>query len=508
MGRLLALAAASWLAAASVLAAAPAAGVDFEAEQLGDAADAVPGDGACDTDAGVEGSQCTLRAAVQEANALAGPDRILLRPSRYTLSLRGAGEDGAATGDLDVTSALVVQGAGYTESLIDGRRIGDRVFDVRPGGSLTLLGAALMFGRAPKPERDSGAPAALGHGGCIRAEGPLTLDATHFYRCEAALDGGCVAALDDVGLADVLLASCRAKGEGGGLAVAAGAAATLARVTGAGCKAATGGGIATRGTLSLRNGTFTSNRSHLGGAVAALAAGSAAIARSTLHANGRSNLASPGPGAVAVTSSIVSGTKADCVGPVTSGGGNLESATACGFTGTNDQQDADPRLAPLDFDVGDVPSLALLPDSPAVDHGLDAGDACSDAEGDARALPPVLGASGAPALTDAGSFELGAGPAQPEIAPITADTAEVGVPYAFDVDTTLPARDVCRTFSLTAGPAGMTIDPATGVLAWTPGAGQLGANPATVAVDDPVGGSSSRSFLVTVSEPPAAAGAP
>jgi hypothetical protein len=488
----------------SWLAAAPAAAVDFEAEQLGDAVDAVPGDGACDTDAAVEGSQCTLRAALQEANALAGPDRILLRASRYTLSLSGAAEDAAALGDLDVASELTVQGAGYGDSLIDGRRLGDRVFDVQAGGDLSLVGAALMFGKAPKPERDSGPPATRGHGGCVRAAGPTALDRTHFYRCDAALDGGCIAALEDVALTDVLLASCRAKREGGGIAVAAGAMATLTRVTGAGCKASAGGGIATRGALSLRNGTFLSNRAQLGGAVAAFVAGNAAIAHSTLHGNGKSNLASPAPGAITVTSSIVSGTKTDCVGPVTSGGGNLESGSACGFTGTNDQQDEDPRLAPLDFELGDVPSLPLLPDSPAVDHGLDAGDACGDAQGDARSFPRVLGGAGTPALSDAGSFELGAGPAQPEIAEITADTAQVGVPYGFDVDTTLPARDVCRTFSLTAAPAGMTIDPATGVLAWTPGAGQLGANPATVTADDPVGGSSSRSFLVTVSAAPGA----
>lgn len=44
---------------------------------------------------------CSLREAVIDANA-DGADRILLPDGTYTLSLAGAGEDLAATGDLDL----------------------------------------------------------------------------------------------------------------------------------------------------------------------------------------------------------------------------------------------------------------------------------------------------------------------------------------------------------------------------------------------------------------------
>jgi len=44
---------------------------------LGDAAD-VTLDGICDTDTGTAGDQCTLRAAIQEANNLPGGKRLLL----------------------------------------------------------------------------------------------------------------------------------------------------------------------------------------------------------------------------------------------------------------------------------------------------------------------------------------------------------------------------------------------------------------------------------------------
>ena len=35
-----------------------------------------------------------------------GADTVLIEPNTYTLSIPGAGEDGAATGDLDITGPL------------------------------------------------------------------------------------------------------------------------------------------------------------------------------------------------------------------------------------------------------------------------------------------------------------------------------------------------------------------------------------------------------------------
>src|SRR5688572_28974328 len=43
---------------------------------LADAADAAVGNGQCDTDQATAGDQCTLRAAIQEANAIFGDDVI------------------------------------------------------------------------------------------------------------------------------------------------------------------------------------------------------------------------------------------------------------------------------------------------------------------------------------------------------------------------------------------------------------------------------------------------
>src|SRR5688572_7199830 len=132
------------------LGAGPASAAEIQTTHLGDAPDFDLGDGLCDSDPDTpnvdhdenpstpELGQCTLRAAVQTANAEPGPDTIRLRSARYLLSVSGPGEDAAATGDLDITSDVTIVGGAFQLSLIDGRRLKDRIFDVRPGGSLTF----------------------------------------------------------------------------------------------------------------------------------------------------------------------------------------------------------------------------------------------------------------------------------------------------------------------------------------------------------------------------------
>ena len=87
----------------------------------------------------------SLRAAIQEANALAGDDVIILPSGTYTLTRTGLSEDASFTGDLDVTSNLVIQGAGAGRTFIDANDI-DRVLDVRPGAKLLLSGVTIRNG--------------------------------------------------------------------------------------------------------------------------------------------------------------------------------------------------------------------------------------------------------------------------------------------------------------------------------------------------------------------------
>lgn len=94
------------LAAASFLSTSPAhAAVSFVVDDPADTFDRAPGDGVCADDAG----RCTLRAAVDETNALAGADVITLPAGSYRLTAR-----------LWLTDALSLHGAGSSFTYLDG----------------------------------------------------------------------------------------------------------------------------------------------------------------------------------------------------------------------------------------------------------------------------------------------------------------------------------------------------------------------------------------------------
>src|SRR5438445_10327441 len=80
----------------------------FTVNSTTDAVDANPGDGTCAT----AGSVCTLRAAIQEANAHAGDDTIDVPAGTYVLAIPPGGETTAAldasVGDLDITANATV----------------------------------------------------------------------------------------------------------------------------------------------------------------------------------------------------------------------------------------------------------------------------------------------------------------------------------------------------------------------------------------------------------------
>jgi CSLREA domain-containing protein len=145
-----------------------------------DAEDFSPGDGSCDANQSPAVS-CTLRAAVQEANALAGDDSISLPAGTYALTLAGI-EDLAASGDLDVDSAIVIEGAGAELSIIE-QTTEDRVFEVWfSPASLTLVGVTLRGG-------DAGTEISS-LGGGIRNLGQLSLDGVHVTGNTARLGAG------------------------------------------------------------------------------------------------------------------------------------------------------------------------------------------------------------------------------------------------------------------------------------------------------------------------------
>ena len=99
-----------------------------------DAVDANPGDGVCET---AVTDQCTLRAAVMEANALTGQDTITLPSNTYNLTISGEEEDLAETGDLDITDDLFLNGDSALTTIINGSG-NDRIFHIISTGSINV----------------------------------------------------------------------------------------------------------------------------------------------------------------------------------------------------------------------------------------------------------------------------------------------------------------------------------------------------------------------------------
>ena len=167
-------------------------------------------DGQCGAST-IGGRLCSLRAAIQQANALPGEShQINVAAGRYDLTLAGADEDAAATGDLDIAADVTIVGAGVPNGLcipgsaflpagvptpggctslpagvagtvIDGRGA-DRVFDV-VSGHVQISDLAIVGGRPPLR-----ADGTAESGGGIRNSGVLDLMNVVLDRNRA--DGG------------------------------------------------------------------------------------------------------------------------------------------------------------------------------------------------------------------------------------------------------------------------------------------------------------------------------
>src|SRR5918999_5015671 len=118
----------------------------FTVNNTRDEVDTNPGNGQCRTFSGA--GQCSLRAAIQEANASIGADWIYIQPGVYELEVPTLNEDLPETGDYDIHGSLTIakalDGAGQPlagDVIIDGgfppennaEAVGlDRLFEIHP----------------------------------------------------------------------------------------------------------------------------------------------------------------------------------------------------------------------------------------------------------------------------------------------------------------------------------------------------------------------------------------
>src|SRR5438105_7451678 len=161
---------------------------------------------------------CTLREAIQAANtdtavdqcpAGSGADVIKLGPNTYALSLTGARDDANATGDLDVTGPLTIEGTtSGAPTTIDAQSI-DRAIDVQAGAPATIENLTITGGRAPNGLL-LGANGLTG--GAIRAQSALTLTDVNIVQSQAGSGN-----VDTTGLVGGPGGTGHAGGDGGGV---------------------------------------------------------------------------------------------------------------------------------------------------------------------------------------------------------------------------------------------------------------------------------------------------
>ena len=387
----------------------------FLVTRVSDSVDESPGDGICRDSL----SRCSVRAAVMEANAWPGPDSILLPdesllPGTFSLTIAGRGEDAAATGDLDVTEHVWMKPDGFPTISLDKRTLdavgGDRLFHVRPGGSLELAGVILSRGDVGPSGEDGGGIlnetsmqlnqvlirdciAGRHGGGIFSTPGAyLELDESTVYRNRAAERGGGIGGQDATTIVQTSSVSMNRTGvRGGGIATWGTSNVLLVEqgtiggneVTGApgGPAAEGGGGVHTQGGYTdVRNCTVASNVSiNRGGGLFRVDPGAGLVVRNSTVIQ---NVAFVGGGLfadngiIAFDNTIVSGNGTDncnhsASGSLISGGHNLADDLTCNLYATGDLPNTIPMLGPLQENGGKTLSRAPLPGSPVIHAGDD-----------------------------------------------------------------------------------------------------------------------------------------
>jgi len=409
--------------------------LSFNVNSTVDEVDANPGDGVCATSTG----GCSLRAAIQEANATTDDDTITLPAGIYTLSIAGNNEDAAATGDLDITSNLVINGTDSTNTIIDGNTL-DRVFHVvNTDNFATISNVTVQNGNSPD------------NGGGILNAGILAVNNSivrnNFAECtgSAVYNSGGFSSMnstihENIGGGGVCLGMAMMNNseasmllnqtvisnnqpDGGlynyGVIFLFGS--TIRDNTGGGFADTPGGIYNFSGFMYINNSTISGNYTSSGGGIFTGGGGEIIIANTTIT----NNSADSGggfynfpnfPSTVYMRNTILAGNTStssgpECVGELISSGYNLiGNDTDCTFLSTTGDQvgagsnPIDPMLGPLQNNGGFTETHALIVGSPAIDGGNPQG--CQDPDGNIIETDQRGISSPQSAACDIGAFEF------------------------------------------------------------------------------------------------------
>jgi type IX secretion system substrate protein len=202
--------------------AVPSHATIFPVNAINDASDADLNDNICDDGSG----NCTLRAAVEQANSKIGTDTIYLPAGTYILTI----------GYLNLNSDIYISGEGESATIIDGNH-NSRIFFVASGDNVTLDSMKLQNGYIYEPTTGE-------HGGAIRNDGLLTVEDCTFFADTSAIGG----AIYNQTTGDAIFRRC-----------------TFNNNSAIGWGAAHGGGIYNRGILKIIDSEIAENSCYSAG---------------------------------------------------------------------------------------------------------------------------------------------------------------------------------------------------------------------------------------------------
>lgn len=381
-----------------------------------------------DTNDGVCDADCSLREAIRAANAQAGDDTIILPSGIYILTIPGADENMAVTGDLDIASTMTISGASATSTIIDGGGI-DRVFDITgaftgtisnvtirggnpgiaAGGGLQNQGGVLIISNSVIISNTANS------GGGIYSYGTLII-ANSTFSSNIADNGGGIYVNDFVTItASTFSNNSASGGYGGGIANISGVVTINNSAIISNTAGTSGGGIYSFHFMSLtivnvNNSTISGNTAGTDGGGIANFFSSTVNLNNVTVTNNTSDKDSNGTGdggglfqsggTANLENTLVGGNadtggpSPDCSGTLNSQGYNLiQNTTGCTINGdiTGNITGVSPNLGPLQDNGGPTFTHALLPGSPVIDAGNPAapgsgGNACeaTDQRGVAR----------------------------------------------------------------------------------------------------------------------------
>lgn len=407
----------------------------FTVNSLGDADDPSPGDGTCETSTPGE---CTLRAALSEANGLYqgyyGPADTDLQTinvpagTYYAYTVLGVGGNVAVHGSGQGTTILYGQGGGVltlgpdTTAAIDHLTITNGVAGTGGGiynvGDLSLADVELSNNTATATA-----------GGAIRNFGTLVLNRVIVTDSEAVRNGGGISNEDGASL--TIIDSTISENQvttspysGGGIYNSSSGSVIIQNTTLSGNSAPVGGGLFNNGSAMLTNVTLSGNS-----ASTTLTAGGGAIFNNgyvpaqlwlwnvTIAGNTSTipaALVNSGSIEVMAHTIVADNTGGDCINSGSISGANehhnLGGDGTCAsdglMTDPSDQTSTDPKLLALADNGGPTMTMALDASSPAIDAGGTCMSGGSPLLTDQRGWPRTVdGDVNGTATCDIGAFE-------------------------------------------------------------------------------------------------------